>query len=137
MESIELDTELKRRLINSLDKVEEWVRAGESLVKEQAPLVVQDIINWGIYGYGISAVASFVSIVIIIFLIISLEKKAHSSSGDKDDCVFVTCVLTMIGCAIVTILLAINFVASSPVALKATFAPRVYVLEQLGIMKNK
>jgi len=37
----------------------------------------------------------------------------------------------------VTILLAINFVTSSPVALKATFAPRVYVLEQLGIMKNK
>ena len=137
MESIELDTELKQRLLNSLDKVEEWVRAGESLVKEQAPLVVQDIINWGIYGYGISAVASLVSIVIIIFLIISLGKKAHSLEGDKDDCIFVPCVLTMIGCTVVTILLAINFVASSPVALKATFAPRVYVLEQLGIMKNK
>jgi|GEM_PF-4235732 len=137
MESIELDTELKRRLINSLDKVEEWVRAGESLVKEQAPLVVQDIINWGIFGYGISAVASFVSIVIMIFLIISIGKKARSLTEDKDECIVFACVLTMIGCAVVTILLAINFVASSPVALKATFAPRVYVLEQLGIIKNK
>jgi len=137
MESIELDNELKQRLINSLDKVEEWVRAGEGLVKEQAPLVVQDIINWGIFGYGISAVASFVSVVIMIFIIISIGKKARSLTEAKDECIVFACVLTMIGCAVVTILLAINFVTSSPVALKATFAPRVYVLEQLGIMKNK
>mgnify|MGYP007073184332 FL=1 len=36
------------KIISSIEKVEEYIQAGESFVVEQTPLVVNEIIMWGI-----------------------------------------------------------------------------------------
>lgn len=127
--TINLDNELKQRLIDSLDKVEEWVRAGEGFAKEQAPLVVQDIVNWGVWGYGVMAIAAAVGIVACLVVAYISFKKSYDRY-DVDGWFIVAMIAS-----VATILLSTSLTFTIQVTLKASITPRVYVLEQLGVLK--
>lgn len=66
-----MNEELEQRIVDSLDKVAQYVEATETFAAEQAPLVVEEIIRWGwikelpevvvLFCLGIAlAVASFI-----------------------------------------------------------------------------
>jgi len=130
-----MEIELTERVIQSLDRVEKWVESGESFINEQAPLVVQDIINWGVYGLGIAAiVATVICILAIVLGVILLHKFLVVESNST---AVLPLMLGTVLCVVIAFGGAIVVSNNAPGALKASIAPRVFVLEQLGSLKSR
>ena len=47
-QEIEMDKQLVDKLTESMDMVNNWIEAGADFTAEQAPLVIQEIVTWGI-----------------------------------------------------------------------------------------
>lgn len=135
IETTSIPDDLKQRLVDSLDKVAEWVRQAEVFAADQAPLVVQDILAWGWYGniapcIGL-VVVSLAMMAVSALLAVAASRAFKSDNGN-----------TAIPCTVVSVLLAIFMWFPLPfsfqhgmTALKVKEAPRVYILEKIGVLK--
>lgn len=128
-----MDDELKKRLSESAADLIEWVertgKDGESFVREQAPLLAQEIISWHILSHAILA-AVFIGLAIAVVSCSTLVRRVTEclrDSGDRD-------VIRLIY-RIVSIVAALLFVGATFECgfyiLQAIVAPRVVILHEL------
>ena len=50
-----MNEELKEKLLNSYDSVENWLESGAGFVGEQVPLIIDEIIWWGLASHSFLA----------------------------------------------------------------------------------
>jgi hypothetical protein len=65
-----------------------WVEEAESFAKEQAPLVVQEIINWGLFANGFWAavwILSFLFCLLIALIFYRIAKKWRLRAGSTEN----------------------------------------------------
>jgi len=135
IETPSIPDDLKQRLVDSLDKVAEWVKQAEAFTVEQAPLVVQDILSWGWYGsivpcVGLFLISLVMGIAAAIFFFFGLKA---DEKQDGDTATF--CAISVVF-LVVFMWLPFGLACEHGMkALKVKEAPRVYILEQIGVLK--
>jgi len=113
-----------------LEEVLEWVRSTKDFVVEQTPLVINEVINWGIYKSGLMMLFGFVGIITIV-IVCTKSFKWFPNKYDDD----------WSSGVIITWLLGIFFgVICVPIFFSGVYnllyiliAPRLYVI---GVLQN-
>jgi hypothetical protein len=123
-----MNEQLSQLLEQGFGKALSYVQATESFVAEQAPLLIQEIVNYGLAYNGFLAVLWGVIGVCLAYSSYRLVKYAQTCDSYNDEGpaiagVFLGCIGagSLIGC-----------ICESLVVLKIVFAPRLYLLEELG-----
>lgn len=125
-----MNKELQDRLIEYLGSLDVAVRQAGGFVVEQAPLVVQELIDWTFWGGLVGAVAF--SLLAAMFFWVSRRCAARMDNIDNNPTWTFGCIvaaglfIACLGCAVVD---AGNMI-------KAKLAPRVVVLEKIAELVN-
>lgn len=105
----------------SLTKILEWAEAGETFVVEQAPLVVQEMIAWGVMRGSLGIALGVFLMVAGLLIAFLIERR-----GDQPDRILhlMSALPGLMG----------FFIAVSSIGnlMKVLTAPRLYVIDQLG-----
>ena len=128
--------EMMQKLNASLDKVGQWVQDAEVFAREQAPLVVQEMLVWGWWQALLLIMVPIAVLLVIAPLTMLIWKwaAADKTASDHDfwggamafsGMILLTCVFWLIGALI----------ANVGTMVKISVAPRVYLLNELGILK--
>jgi len=126
-----MNEELTGKIGEHLDEIMSWVEQGKEFVSEQAPLVVDEIIRWGVVkNVGLSVVFLVMVLCATLYLC-----RAHRifKEGKDDEIVFFGSIISLV-------LGAVGVFGSIAAIEKLAFvltAPRLYVLEQLGDLISK
>lgn len=124
-----MDEELKSRLAESAGKLLQWAEAtskdADALLREQAPLLAQEIVAFKWCSSLIVVVVSFaVAALCAVGAIPSVRKGIRGTGSEADEVIFFC---GSVGCASACVALAI----SSYHFLLAHFAPRLVILREL------
>lgn len=120
--------ELEKRLLESMDKITIWIEEAESFAREQAPLVVQELLDYRFAEH----LAKLIFVLLLIVTLIGFARFSYKKAVDwnwenaGEGWAF------SVGISIIASFLfsAIALFEVIPL-LKIWYAPRVYVLEQL------
>ena len=131
-----MNEELKQRLIKYLDGMEGAIDKAADFTVEQAPLVIQDILNWAIARSLISSSFMIITMIVIMYILYRLTKYISASNdiSNSDRGFFKTMIYSI--SAIPLILLSVGLWESSQDGIKALVAPRLYILEQIKDFVN-
>ena len=125
-----MNEQVQQLVTDAGEKVLAWLDATEGFAIEQAPLLAQEIVRFGLWHHGISAVACLGMVLgSFLFAGLSFTKRPREfliKHIDGMGYMFLTLLLFPIGVG--------GFLGSEHVAefLKAAIAPRLYILEQIG-----
>lgn len=115
-------------------KVLEYLEATEGFAVEQAPLLAQEIVRYGIWWHGglacVFAVSFLMAAVVFLWAIRGTVK--NKWTGDGQWCVKDAYI---IGCALSGVWMVIGLsvtLAEMSCLLKALLAPRLYIIEQIS-----
>ena len=117
---------MKEEIIKNLAGIIEYVKQGADFVKEQAPLYVQEMINYGIWISVFETLLFFSLFTFIIYLMIKLYKYLKKEEEDFGEYAPIFLVLLIIA-GIMFVLTSISF----ETFIQTITAPRVYVIEKL------
>jgi hypothetical protein len=129
---------IEEKLVASLDEVQKWAESTKDFVSEQAPLVVQEVIRWGIAQniFWTLLFAILMILVTITWLYIRKSWKWDTSVGDGRDWFPVGFFLNGI-CVLINFVM-FTFLSSAVYNLVYIWvAPRLYVLDQLATLLNR
>ncbi len=115
-----MEDELKERFMRILDGIIEAAGQLKDVAVEQAPLVVQDYLRWGIV-VGI-AIALLCPIIAVVGFKINHECKAC----DADDRIF-----GKVACWVLCLLSLIPLYIGGLRVMKIIYAPRVYIIDEI------
>jgi len=119
-----METATNERLNALLDYLTDTMKSGVDFASEQAPLVAKEIIMYGaITSWAGVAAGIFFLLVGLLFLAFSVKRM----SDDAD-----TGFAALMAAGVLLFFSAIFFGSNTGDAIKATFAPRVYVLEYVA-----
>lgn len=124
-----MQDELQKRLISSLDKVQEYIEATEGFVVEQAPLVAQEIIAYG-KVCSVWAMLCLILVALIFCIASIIYRKAYlkeDGRGEKDAYLMCT-VVCSVGCCFISVL---TF-CLVPLAMKPWIMPRLYLIQEIS-----
>lgn len=117
------------RLNAAIAHIGEWVETGEAFATEQVPLLVTEIIYWGVAEAGFWVVLGTIFLLVSAFTFRFGSKRwAAWSQLDSDDEFghkMPTCVITIFGTAIGFLMFTCNIMDM----LKPLVAPRLYLIE--------
>ncbi len=120
---------ITERLNSALAKIGEWVEVTEEFAFEQAPLLVQEIVWWGIAdgGYWVAFGVFFLTLAFVWGRACYKRwERIEEMSGDSGDFMrFMVFVLTIIPAIAGLLLVMINIMGM----LKPIVAPRLYLIE--------
>jgi hypothetical protein len=120
----ELVEKLNESGVEAITSVLEFMKSGTNFVAEQAPLYVQELLQWGFYDNLISAI--IVGIFSLIFLIASALSFRKMIKEDEPPLLIIVGVF-----AIFSIGFFIDCVSNTKECIKIKVAPRVYIIESL------
>lgn len=129
-----MNEELQAKMIKYFGGLENAVEKTMDFTVEQAPLVVQDIITWGIVSSLITVALLILLIVVSRFLIKKLVAIVVEGVQEEDK-KFAAVAIWGIYCVLAAIPTTIS-IQESLTAAKAYFAPRLYVLEEIKDFVN-
>ena len=121
---------MKEEIIKNLAGIIEYVKQGADFIKEQAPLYVQEMINYKIWVSCFEILLCVVGIVVGIYAMVKLIKYVNDEEeydSDADGIVaagFVFLAVFLLFCFVV---LCIDV----ETVIQATVAPRVFIVEQI------
>ena len=121
---------IEQKVIDSLEKVEEWLTATEQLVAEQAPLVVQEIIVAGLFDaiFGLVLCSIFGILLCLNAKLCFRNVKGEDSLKDIDwTAGGIVSLVALIGCIIGVIICVYDIIYIN-------LCPRLYVIEQIREM---
>jgi hypothetical protein len=123
-----MNEQLSELVAQGFGKALSYVQATESFVAEQAPLLIQEVINYGLAYNGFLTVLWLVLGSAAIYTSVRLIKYANTKEAYNDE-----------GPAILGVFFGvfgvgsiIGFLCEVAIVLKIVFAPRLYLLEELG-----
>lgn len=132
-----MNEELQKRLVESWDKIIQYLEHTENFVAEQAPLVVQEIINWGIWSNIVLLLIWFIISIILLKIGNYLFGKGkyclenNISYIGRDDQFGLYLLGTVVYCGSM-----VSFFAGCGTSIYNLFyvlcAPRLYVLDQIS-----
>lgn len=117
---------MKEEIIKNLSGIIDYVKQGADFIKEQAPLYVQELINYGIWTSVFETLLYFSLFVFAIYLIVKTYKYAKREEEDLVEYAPIFLLLLVIA-GIMFVLTAISF----ETFIQTIAAPRVYVVEKL------
>ncbi len=125
--------ELENEVQELLQYLKDTIRSGEVFVMEQVPLVVQEILTWGIITNSIGVVLS-VGVLVLPFILhlLGLEEKEGSRvrKGFYEDTdggwIFMVGVVGLLG--------VIPFIIHFMQLMKVLFVPRLYLIDAITKM---
>ena len=117
---------MKEEIIKNLAGIIEYVKQGADFVKEQAPLYVQEMINYGIW---VSVFETLLYFFIAIFLIWCMVKLYKAIKDDEDDLKEYAPIFLVLGIGVIVMFVVTSI--SFETLIQAVVAPRVYVVEKL------
>jgi heme/copper-type cytochrome/quinol oxidase subunit 2 len=127
-----MNPETQAKMNELLTWLMDTVKQSGEFVQSQAPDVARQMVAWGMWS-GWCGVA--ICLLVIAALMAGGVKLIRYGASDKCEHDEGACVgAGLIACVLTTIPLFILFVGAFPTALKATVAPKLYVLEQVGNM---
>lgn len=128
-----MNDELNKRLLEGFDKAQEYVKAGGDFVAEQAPLVVQEVLRWGLSSHifwALLCVGFCVAIPLVYRWGYNFCKR-HDAVDEM--MVAVTFILSSIG----EIIFTISCLYHLYMIVYILVAPRLYILETLAAIINQ
>ena len=128
-----MDEQAKEALQLLIDSI----RDGQEFVVEQAPLVVQEIIRWGMFKHGALVVVWLVAMLIGIGISRGLYResmRAEADDRDEDQRGFVA--LTLFALFVALVMLVFAVISAFSFGYVYT-APRLYVLDELTRMLRR
>lgn len=117
---------MKEEIIKNLSGIIDYVKQGTDFIKEQAPLYVQETINYGIWTSVFETLLYFSLFVFTIYLIVKLYKHIKREEEDATEYAPIFLVLLLVA-GIMLVLTSISF----ETFIQTIAAPRVYVVEKL------
>lgn len=117
---------MKEEIIKNLSGIIEYVKQEADFIKEQAPLYVQELINYGIWISVFETLLYFSLFVFTIYLMIKLYKYIKREEEDLTEYAPLFMVLLLVA-GIMFVLSSISF----ETFIQTIAAPRVYVVEKL------
>lgn len=129
-----MNEELQLKLVESFEKVSDWVDSSEDFVVEQAPLVVSEIISWGFWSnLSISLLSFMVLIICLCVLKFFVIKNFHKldekdTSGAQAMVIFISGIFSIVGILGSTC----EMIHHSYDTIFILVAPRLYVIEQIS-----
>lgn len=117
---------MKEEILNNLTGLIEYVKQGADFVKEQAPLYVQEMINYGIWT---SVFETLLYFFIAIFLIWCMVKLYKTTKDDEEDLKEYAPIFLVLGIGVIVMFVVTSI--SFETLIQAVVAPRVYVVEKL------
>jgi len=126
--AVEVAQEMVPVLDKWLQELLDWTRAGADFASEQLPLLVEEIIQWGMVSHFVWAAVFFIPVICMFRVIRCAWKFAHKDNDYNDGPPAVA--FSVIGFVLAGIPLMYNLLAG----LKALIAPRLYLIEFLKDM---
>ena len=121
----------ERLITEAGEELLSWMQSAEGFAVEQAPLLAQEIVRWGVWSHAAAVlVCCFFLCLIWGFrpFIRNVIKKEQTTWDYLDE-------LAIFGIALfISIIPVIILSVNASVALKVLIAPRLYIMEQLGGM---
>lgn len=132
----ETQDKLESISIAGLERIASWLERAESFAIDQAPRVVQEIVNWGLWSYSVLTVLSLGFLALFMWLGIRMVKIVISIHRDKDkDDSEGNMWGTFGGISfLVALIWLIPAIVNASGLLYVLVAPRLYVIEQLKDM---
>lgn len=125
--------ELENEVQELLQYLKDTIRSGEAFVLEQAPLVAQEILTWGILVSSVGLVLGIGVLVLAFTLhLIGLEEKEGSRL--REDLYEVNGGGWMLIVSIISILGFITSIIHFMQLMKVLFAPRLYLIDAITKM---
>lgn len=132
-----MNPEIETRIVESWDAISAWAQQGGEFLAEQAPLVAWEIVAYG-RAYNTSTVAvcvlALVAYAVWVRIAWSIAKRsAEKNHGTPDEDLMVPLCIGTFVLGFATIIPSFCGLAShAEPAIKAWFAPRLYVLEYVA-----
>lgn len=118
--------ELQQRLIDSADKIQQWIESTEAFLTEQTPLLVQEVLLYHTFLYGSSMAASLVLFVILLWSAKKMtQNKKRSEEPEFDFGAFIFVLLGVLASFISFFVFLVKLT-------KVLVAPRLFILEYVG-----
>ena len=124
-----MNEKVEQLIIDTGEELLSWMQSAEEFTIEQAPLLAQEIVSWGIWFYGIGAVLwAALSAILYIGGMLARTLITNEDSGsyamDRN--------FSLFGICIASALPLVGVISCAAIALKAAIAPRLYIIEQIG-----
>jgi FtsH-binding integral membrane protein len=123
-----MNEETSDRLANlsadALEHLSEWLQATEAFVAEQAPLVAQEIVRWGMYKAILLMVLCAVLLALVVISTLMM-RRLFDDEGDKNGA-------TQFGMIIGTCVAGFTLAPGIYNLCYVLTAPRLYILEQIS-----
>jgi hypothetical protein len=129
---IELSADTQTRLNALLDYIGTTAKDADGFVREQAPLVAQEIVAWEFWMGLTQAVVGGISLVVVFGLVLRAIRNLHKhgSSISPEQCLphfFVAFVLLMVALPLA--------LCGTPRVIKSTISPRLVVIDYIKAAK--
>ena len=121
---------MKEEIIKNLAEIIEYVKQGADFIKEQAPLYVQEMINYKIWVSCFEILLCVVGFIASIYAMEKLIKYVNDEEEyDSDNSSVIAFGFLLI--VVFIIFLLIVLCVDVETVIQATVAPRVFVVEQI------
>ena len=118
---------MKEEIISNLAGIIEYVKQGADFVKEQAPLYVQEMINYGIWTSVFETLLYFFIAIFLIWCMVKLYKAVKND--EYEDLKEYAPIFLVLGIGVIVMFVVTSI--SFETLIQAVVAPRVYVVEKL------
>lgn len=126
-----MNDKAEQLIIDAGEKVLAYLEATEEFAVEQAPLLAQEIVRWGVWWHGLAAVGLFtIPLISLAFMAWTIwNPGVRSWANGEDNAPYLFHVVTVV----VGISLPFGWgLFHFCEVLKAVIAPRLYIIEQIG-----
>lgn len=117
---------MKEEIIKNLSGIIEYVKQGADFVKEQAPLYIQEMINYGIWTSVFEVIVFSICTILSVYGLLKFIKWLKKEEECYEDHI-----VEFVVAGVIIFLFALLVFNCVEELIKAVAAPRVYVVEKL------
>jgi hypothetical protein len=129
---IELSADTQTRLNALLDYVGTTAKDADGFVREQAPMVAQEIVAWK-FGVGVAQLSfGVVLIVVWVMALITVLREEKKPFADRNEMVSVPCGMFLVMGGVFMCILTVGGIYDT---LRASVAPRLVVIDYIKAAK--
>ncbi len=128
---------MNEELQKNLSKVLEYLEQGGQLIAKETPLLVQEILTYYTYYYGLTIIVSVLVISAWIFYLPKGIRTVNEAEEPDNDGDAVVPMILMIGGGIGSFVCLVSSIGITGKLLKVLLAPRLFLLEKVTGMLSR